>query len=50
MLGHWLFNCIPPLGGWVLDQGEIYAHNFWLILALSVAIAIFALQYLISKE
>lgn len=40
----------PPLGGWVLDQGEVYAHNFWLILALSVAIAIFTLQYLISQE
>ncbi|RMD67553.1 MAG: MFS transporter, partial [Cyanobacteria bacterium J149] len=40
----------PPLGGWVLDQGEVYAHNFWLILASSVAIAIFTLQYLISQE
>ena len=36
----------PPLGGWVLDRGEIYAHNFWLILALSVAIALSTLQYL----
>lgn len=36
----------PPLGGWVLDRGEVYAHNFWLILALSVAIAILTLQYL----
>lgn len=36
----------PPLGGWVLDRGEIYAHNFWLILTFSVAIALVTLQYL----
>lgn len=36
----------PPLGGWVLEGGKIYAHNFWLILVLSVAIALFPLQYL----
>lgn len=36
----------PPLGGWVLDQGMIYAHNFWLILASSVIIGMLILQYL----
>lgn len=36
----------PPLGGWVLDRGIIYAHSFWLILGLSVFIAMGILQYL----
>lgn len=36
----------PPLGGWVLDRGIIYAHNFWLILGFSVFIAMGILQYL----
>ncbi|BAQ65064.1 MFS transporter [Geminocystis sp. NIES-3709] len=36
----------PPLGGWVLDQGIIYAHNFWLILALTVILGMAILQYL----
>lgn len=36
----------PPLGGWVLDKGEVYAHNFWLILAGSVSIGMIILQYL----
>lgn len=36
----------PPLGGWVLDRGIIYGHSFWLILTLSVFIAMGILQYL----
>lgn len=36
----------PPLGGWVLDKGIVYAHNFWLILACSVIGGIMILQYL----
>ncbi|MBL1210364.1 MFS transporter, partial [Geminocystis sp. GBBB08] len=36
----------PPLGGFVLDQGIIQAHNFWLILASTVIIAMIILQYL----
>lgn len=36
----------PPLGGWILDKGEVYAHNFWLILACSVTVGIMILQYL----
>lgn len=36
----------PPLGGWVLDQGIIYANHFWLILAISVLIGMIILQYL----
>ena len=36
----------PTLGGWVLDQENIYAHNFWLLLIPTVAISIFILQYL----
>ncbi|BAQ61490.1 major facilitator superfamily protein [Geminocystis sp. NIES-3708] len=36
----------PPLGGWVLDQGIMYAHNFWLILASSIFVGVIILQYL----
>lgn len=36
----------PPLGGWALDRSPTVAHNFWLLLALSGAIAIVILQYL----
>lgn len=36
----------PPLGGWVLDQSTIYAHNFWLIGAFSIIIGILILRYL----
>ncbi len=36
----------PPLGGWALDRSPAVAHNFWLALALSGAIAIAILQYL----
>ena len=39
----------PTLGGWVLDQGEFYAHNFWLFLTASVTIAILILRYLQLK-
>lgn len=36
----------PPLGGWVLDQGDNYPHNFWLILALSVLLGMLNLWWL----
>lgn len=34
----------PPLGGWALDQSPAIADRFWLILALSVALAIWILR------
>lgn len=36
----------PPLGGWVLDQTPEVVYNFWLGLALSVALAIVVLRSL----
>jgi MFS family permease len=36
----------PPIGGWSIDQGEPFIHQFWLIAAASVAIAIAILLYL----
>ena len=36
----------PPLGGWIIDQGEIYAHNFWLVLSASVTVGILILLWL----
>lgn len=36
----------PPLGGWILDRGMVYAHKYWIILALSVLIGIGMLQIL----
>lgn len=36
----------PPLGGWALDQAQSVADNFWLGLALSVAVTILILHYL----
>jgi MFS family permease len=36
----------PTLGGWILDQGDFYAHNLWLFLIISTLIAIVILKYL----
>ena len=36
----------PPLGGWALDQSPTIAHGFWLVLALSVGVAIAILRSL----
>ncbi|WP_446684821.1 MFS transporter [Cyanobacterium sp. IPPAS B-1200] len=36
----------PPLGGFVLDKGENYAHNFWLFSSASVFIGIMILLFL----
>ncbi len=36
----------PPLGGWVLDQGDRYVHNYWLILAVSVSVGMLILSWL----
>ena len=36
----------PPLGGWVLDRSAIYAHNFWLVAAISISIGMVILWYL----
>ena len=36
----------PTFGGWVLDQGEFYAHNLWLFLIISIVVAIAILRYL----
>ncbi len=36
----------PPLGGWVLDQTPEVVYNFWVGLALSVALAILILRSL----
>ncbi|MGY6529513.1 MAG: MFS transporter [Cyanobacterium sp.] len=36
----------PPLGGYVLDKGESYAHNFWLFSSGSVFIGIMILLFL----
>ncbi len=35
-----------PLGGWVLDQGDTYAHNFWLSLSASVLIGMLIMWWL----
>ena len=36
----------PTFGGWILDQGEFYAHNLWLFLIISIVVAIAILRYL----
>ncbi|HSM82585.1 MAG TPA: MFS transporter, partial [Nodosilinea sp.] len=36
----------PPLGGWALDQGDAFAHGFWLGLMATVAPALAVLVWL----
>lgn len=36
----------PPLGGWSIDQGEPFVHQFWLLAASSISLAIVILTYL----
>lgn len=36
----------PPIGGWSIDQGEPFVHQFWLIAAGSISGAIAILLYL----
>lgn len=36
----------PTFGGWILDQGDFYAHNLWLLLIFSTLMAIVILKYL----
>ena len=36
----------PPIGGWALERSTYIAHNFWLVVAASVAFGIIILQYL----
>lgn len=36
----------PTIGGWAMDQSRAIADGFWVISALSVAIAVLVLQYL----
>ena len=40
----------PTFGGWVLDQGEFYAHGLWLVLVLTIGITIVILKYLQSYQ
>ena len=40
----------PTFGGWVLDQGEFYAHSLWLVLTLTISITIVILKYLQSYQ
>lgn len=36
----------PPLGGFALDKGQVFANTFWIALALSVGVALLILQQL----
>ena len=36
----------PTVGGWILDQGDFYAHNIWFFLIFTVVVAIVILKYL----
>lgn len=36
----------PPVGGWALDQGPLWANGFWLIMALSVIPNLLISQFL----